>query len=325
MRPLLFACTLLALGCRKAPDFPAAPTDVADLDRYLEDVRERVQTPGLAVAVVHAQELVYSGGVGVANVETQLDVEADTTVFLIASISKTVTSVAAMQLVEDGALFLDDDVDVVLPFELSGDAVGPITTRNLLAHTSGLRDAHYNRISDMFYTYDGTDPSVSLAEFSQGMLAEDGAWIDRSTFSVHAGGDSYDYSNLGFALLGHVVEVRTGVPFQDHTRARIFEPLGMTRTAWHLSDLGDQDLAMPYHSPDDPVGHFSFADYPNGSLRTTVVDLSRFLRAIIAKGELDGVRILRESTVDQMMQVPFADVVPDQAHGWDVSQPTGGV
>ena len=94
----------------------------------------------------------------------------------------------------------------------------------------------------------------------------------RKNWSENTSGVVYDYSNIGSALAGHLVEETTGVPLREHSKKYLFEPLGMNNTGWHLSDFADvHSVALPYYFENEqPIsyGHFGYPDYPDGQLRS---------------------------------------------------------
>jgi CubicO group peptidase (beta-lactamase class C family) len=174
--------------------------------------------PGATAGVVHDGALAWSGSVGFADVATRV-VADPSTLHRVASITKTFTAAAILQLRDDGLLGLDDPVVAHIP-ELAGaqPAAGPIeavTLRLLLAHQSGFQ-SEPPRTDWSSGRYEG-DVLVNLAR-----VAEIGTRVPVAT--------QEKYSNLGYQLLGEVVARRSGVPFAEHLRTRITEPLGMTRT-----------------------------------------------------------------------------------------------
>ncbi|MBW1881227.1 MAG: beta-lactamase family protein, partial [Deltaproteobacteria bacterium] len=111
----------------------------------------------------------------------------------------------------------------------------------------------------------------------------------------------------------------TSVPFDTHCETHIFEPLGMTDTGWHLSDVDASVLAMPYGgSPGNyrPYGHYGYPDYPDGALRTSVVQLASFLGANMGDGSLGPARILESGTLEQMRTVSEPTVAVGQGLIW---------
>ena len=287
-----------------------------DLERFLTATMASEHVPGLAVAVVKDGALAWTKGFGYADVEAGVAMTADT-VLNVASISKTFTNAAVLQLWEEGRIALDDDVSRHLPFRL----VHPrhpetaITFRQLLTHTAAIADGTaYDE------SYACGDPAVSLGDWIAGYLVAGGRYYD-ATESFHdwEPGTHYEYSNVGFGLLGYLVEHISGEPFADFTRRRIFEPLGMAETSWYLAEIAPERHAVSYvYKPagarletplfrrfgmtveDDGFAAlcgYSFYNYPDGLVRTSVTQLARFLLAHMGDGSYDGGRILRPETV----------------------------
>lgn len=317
--PLLCAVTAYA----------PAPADACDrwrlLDLLVEGQMQKHGIPALAAAIVRSAKPFSSKAWGERHVAPSRPALA-TTPFMLASISKTVTATAVLQLVDDGVFGLDDDIDSILDFSVDnprvpGDEV--ITVRHLLTHTSGLIDD-----ADVWGGYPGEanslyvlgDSPIALGDFMRGYFTPGGAWYDAaSNFAPGAPGTGYEYSNLASALLGHLIETATGTSLDDHSDARIFSPLGMGDTGWHLADFTVDDVAMPYESFRGeflPWGHFGYPDYPNGQLRASVQDLARYLAAWAGGGTLDGVRILEEATVAEALSVQYPGVEATQGLSW---------
>ena len=292
------------------PGPAVAQTADSDLDAFITQSMVQGGHPGLAALIIKNGQVVWSANYGLAQVDPAVPV-TDDTLFMLASISKTVTSVAILQLWEDGWFELDDDINDYLPFPVINPHFPdvPITFRMLLTHTSSIQDNNGMLYGSRIYC-DGDSP-ISLREFVEGRLVPGGEYY-ASSYTVAPPGAVFEYSSYGFALLGYLVESISGIPFDEYTRLNIFEPLGMSSTGWHLADLGSASIAMPYRCNDNSsdgksafvchaLGQYGFPDYPDGSLRTSARQLARFLGAIMNGGELDGVRILEASTVQAML------------------------
>jgi CubicO group peptidase (beta-lactamase class C family) len=275
--------------------------------------------PGLAAAIVRDGEIAWARGYGWANLADERRATPDVQ-FMLASVSKTFIAVAVMQAVEDGLLDLDADVDDVLPFPVRNPAFpdAAITARMLLAHTSSIRD-NWDVLTRI---YTPGDSPVPLGAFLEGYLVPGGRHYDAErNFLSSAPGTAYAYGNEGAALAAYLVEAASGTPFDAWCEARIFAPLGMAETSWHLRGLDRAGVAMPYrwsHARYRAYGHYGYPDYPDGALRTSARQLARFLLAFIGDGELDGVRILQASSVEAIRRRQFADVVPGQGLIWYV-------
>jgi CubicO group peptidase (beta-lactamase class C family) len=175
-------------------------------------------TPGASVAVIQHGKLVFAKGYGVANLEYGISIRPDT-IFHVASVSKQFTAMAVVLLELEGKLALDDDVHKYLP-ELP-DYGNKITIRNLLQHTSGVRDQWQ---------------TLALAGWSlQDVITQDQALrlIFRQKELNFPPGTRYLYSNAGFTLLAEIVARVSGKPFPQFCTERIFAPLRMTHTHFH--------------------------------------------------------------------------------------------
>jgi CubicO group peptidase (beta-lactamase class C family) len=320
-----------------------AATSGDQLDEFIEAEMRRLRIPGLAACVVKSGRIVWSKGYGWSNVKQRVAMDPDRTIQNIGSISKTVTATAAMQLWEKGRFELDDDVNDYLPFSVRNPSHPdkPISLRSLLTHRSSIADGPAYMSS-----YACGDPSVSLETWIRGYFMPDGRYYRREG-KCHpwSPGKKYRYSNVGFGVLGYVIETVTGESFRSVTRRSICDPLGMKNTGWMLSDIASGSHAVPYvpvkdgqvnkvvqiykrigvlggeveHDPVrgsyQPVCLYSFPNYPDGSLRTGVNQLARFLLAYVNHGVYGGARILEADTVRVMLTRQNA-TTPHQGLGW---------
>ncbi len=293
-----------------------------DLDAFIQSEFERQPAPGAAVALVHPGRVTWTSTYGVSNVTDQTPVTSDTA-FALGSVSKTVIAVALMQAIETGALALDTPINTVLPFAVetpSLEQAVPITVWHLATHTSGIQD----RTLTYMQCYQSTDVRDQLGNFLNAYLVVGGAHYNANgNFLSAAPGTEIEYTNIGSALLAYVIECATGIPFAQYTHQKIFEPLGMKRTAWFASDISaSTDVAMRYSRLKRPYGHLGCLTWPDGFLHSSITDLSRFLAAIMNKGELDGVRILDAESVDNMLADQLAHIEQEdgemQALIWNV-------
>jgi CubicO group peptidase (beta-lactamase class C family) len=232
----------------------------------------------------------------------------------VGSITKTVTGVALMRAVQAGKLDLDADIDGYLPFAVSNPAFpeAPITLRQLATHTSG--------ITDRWEAYEGAyhfggDAPEALDAFLRGYFVPGGVHYARDNFLPAAPGTHREYSNIGAALAGYIVERATGERLDEYTRREIFAPLGMRHTRWFLAGMDPDAHATLYVAQNGmtiPIPPYGLATYPDGGLRTSVADLSRLFAALLHGGELDGVRILDARQAAEMQRFHYtATARPD--------------
>ena len=321
---LLLLATLTACTARNhEPDEPGSDDlsvpvypDLPELNELIQEAIEASHVSGLSACIVRNEETLWCRGFGLADREAQRPVTPQTP-FMLASVSKTITGVAVMQLVESGELELDDPINDYLDFSVEHPNDGtPITPRMLMSHSAGIDD-NWGAMGAVIV--DGDSP-IALGDFLAGYLTPGGAWYSSSLNFIDTGVlSTWHYSNIGVALLGYLVEVVSGRSFSTYCSEHIFEPLRMTDTGWRLAELDEDTLAVPYQWSDDdwqPIEHYGYPDYPDGALRTGAEQLASFLSMFANAGVRDDVRILAEDTVDLMQTVPYPQLNSRQSLIW---------
>jgi CubicO group peptidase (beta-lactamase class C family) len=255
----------------------------------------------VAFCVVMKDSLFWADAIGYANKGKQILATTNTR-YLIASISKTITAVAIMQLYEKGIFQLDDNINNYLPFKVinPNHPDDAITFRMLLNHTSSISDNFMNSINLYCWGFDCPTP---LSDYLHDFFSSEGKNYSKDNFFQYKPGEKLNYSNNGYVFLGYLVELIAEKPFDIYCKDNIFNPLGMTKTEWRLSNIPPDELAIPYSplvTPSSP--QYTFVDYPDGGLRTTVIDISKFLRMIIMNGSFNGHEIIKSETVKIMKQ-----------------------
>lgn len=243
----------------------------AEIDSAVTTYMSRFQVPGLSISVVQDSQLQMEQGYGFADLENFVPATG-TTRYPIASISKSVTAVAALQLAERGKLDLDAPIQNYVP-EFS-EKKQPITSRHLLRHTSGIR--HY-RNGEYVNTRRYETITESLEAFAQDTL-------------LHVPGAAPTYSSYGYTLLGAVIEQASNMTFLEYLEQHVFAPAGMVATGYN-----DVRQIIPYRSegykvrPTGEVVNAQFVDpsnrIPGGGLMSTAGDMGRFAIALM-EGEL---------------------------------------
>ncbi len=313
MRPV-FARLAAALLCVAGPAMAAgtpARQSVADneaMDRRIEAHLEKSGLVGVGAAIIIDRKLAWSKGYGFADQQAGVPFTAQT-VMNIASISKTFTGVAVMQAVQEGKLSLDQDINTYLPFKVINPSFPDtaITLRQLATHTSGNTDrwAVYQR------SYRWGDAAVEpLDGFLKGYLLPGGKDYSRENFLASKPGTQREYSNIGAALAGYIVELATGEKLTDYTRRRIFQPLHMQDSGWLLSDIAPGKHSTLYVGQEGfsvPILHYGLVTYPDGGVRTSVADLSRFFIALLDGGQYEGTRILDEASTAEMLRLQYTE------------------
>jgi CubicO group peptidase (beta-lactamase class C family) len=344
----VFAACVCAFG----QDFPAAkPESVGLSSERLERISTAVQrsidekrVAGVVTLVARRGHIAWLKAQGMMDREAAKPMQTDS-IFRICSMTKAITSLAAMMLYEEGRFTLDDPVSKYIPeFKNPKVLVKPasgqtytipaskeITIRNLLTHTSGLT-YHWN--GDLGQMYKDAD-------VAHGILAYDGT-IGNSVKHL-AGlpllfnpGERFEYS-LGVDVLGYLVEVVSGKPLDEFFRTRIFEPLGMKDTYFYLPENKVNRLAAAYtfypekglsRFPDQPIAEDNFvysADYPyrgpkklfagGAGLCSTAPDYARFCQLMLDGGKMGGTRLISRKSVELMTHDQLGKIGPDQGFG----------
>jgi CubicO group peptidase (beta-lactamase class C family) len=312
------AAVLAPVGAVRARPSLAEVAPARGLDRAIADEMLAGRLPGVSAAVVRGDEVVWARGYGYANLWHREPVRRNT-LFMVASISKTVVATAVMQAVERGWFHLGTDVNDILPFPVRTPEhpKRPISVRHLLTHTSSIRDRW--PVWDDLYAHG--DSTIPLGTFLEGYLVPGGEHYRRTNFYDTKPGSRYRYSNEGAALAALLVEVASGVGFDAWCEANIFQPLGMHRAGWHLADVPAGDVAMPYRWSRDEarhvaIGQFGFPDYPAGTLRTTAPQLARHLGMMMNGGRWGGARVLQRATVREMLRSQIPGITDGQGLLW---------
>jgi len=296
---------------------PAAAS-AAGLDVTIRDLMVAGKLPGLSAAIVRGGDVVWSGTWGWANIERRRRVGTDT-LFMLASVSKTVVATAVLQAIEDDLFGLDDDVNEILPFRVRNPVRPdvPITVRQLMTHTSSIRD-NWTLLIDSYVQGDAT---MELGRFLRRYLAPNGADLAPNNYYAFGPGRSYRYANVGASVAAYLVEAASGIGFDTWCERRIFAPLGMDLAGWHLAGLPRDQIAMPYawsagRTGFTPFGHYGYPDYPDGALRTTARQLARHLGMVMRGGSWDGRRLLSERSVRELRRDQVPELEPGQGLLW---------
>lgn len=296
-----------------------------DLDKAIQQEMEAAKFPSAAVLIFKKDKVIFSKGYGFSNIEEKRRANKDT-LYQIASISKLVTATAIMQLMEQGYFQLDDDINHYLPFRVRNPKYPekPITFRMLLSHTGSIGDgpAYWNS-----YTIgESTDPTIPLGNFlTEYFTPNSKSYNPDKNFIASEPGTNLAYSNIGFGLLGYLVERISHKPFNEYCRTEIFKPLGMLSTSWFNKNVDRQKTAMPYgydalRKIYKPIGYYGFPNYPDGLLKTSTSEFMRFISIFINGGlTIEGNQFLRPETIEEMLTPQFPNVSTIPAIAWAIT------
>jgi CubicO group peptidase (beta-lactamase class C family) len=292
------------------PPSTAHALEKADLEAFFDGIvplqLERSDVAGATVLVMKDGKELLKKGYGFVDVAKKKPVDAETSIFRLASISKLFTWISAMQLVEQGKLDLDTDVNKYLDFQIAPAFGKPITLRNLMTHTGGFEE----EIRDVLMT----DPkkAAPLREFL----------IENQPHRIFPPGEVPAYSNYGVGLAGYIVQRASGEPFEKYVEEHIFQPLGMKHSSFHqpleegLSSFASDGYRSNTEKP--AIGFEIFSPTPAGGVSSTASDMARFAQALLNGGEWEGHRILKPETLKAMWTKQFvaSDALPPMCMGF---------
>jgi CubicO group peptidase (beta-lactamase class C family) len=308
--PIAFAATTTLLLCGQLSAAEPAPSSTAAqnaaLDSLIEEQMREAGIVGLGAAVLVDKKVVWKKGYGFADKANAVPFTPDT-VMNIGSISKTFTGAALMRAVQEGKLSLDEDVNAYLPFKVRNPFFPDerITLRQLATHTSSVTDRW--SVYEGTYHYGGDSPEP-LGDFLKGYLTPEGKSYSKENFLEVKPGTHREYSNIGAGLAGYVVEVVTGEKLNVYTKRHLFAPLKMDDTGWFLSEVAPAKHSKLYAAQGGltlPIPLYGGTTYPDGGVRTSVSDLSKFFLALLNEGEQDGARILERTTAAEMLRFQY--------------------
>ncbi|REJ90101.1 MAG: class A beta-lactamase-related serine hydrolase [Planctomycetota bacterium] len=279
---------------------------LAAIDAIVAEGIDRGEMPGAVVLVARGGVVVYLKAFGRRQVEPTVESMTVDTVFDLASLTKPVaTATSVMKLVEDESISLDDAVAEHIP-EFAANGKAGVTVRQLLTHQGGL-------IADN-----------ALRDYLDGPEA---AWERIHRLTLRAEPETrFIYSDVGFIVLGELVERISGQSVHEFSQQQIFEPLGMTETGY----LPDQELrrrAAPTEKRDgewirgsvhDPRAHHLGGVAGHAGLFSTAADLAIYAQMLLGEGQYEGIRVLNPDTVELMTAAHTLPAGGKRALGWDV-------
>ena len=290
----LFAAEQTGRSANQQPAIARGLKDPAQVEAFVDGViaaqKEALHISGAAVAIVKDGQLFFAKGYGNADIEKGKKVDPAKTLFRIGSVSKLFTWTAVMQLVEQGKLDLNKDINAYLKkFKVPSTYPEPITLAHLLAHTPGFEAPRVRT------NFSAADKMMPLGEvLADGLPAR-----------VRPPGQFASYSNHGTALAGYIVEEVSGMPWEAYVEQSIFQPLGMShstaRQPLPATLSNDMSVGYWYGNGEFKAKGFEFISVrPAGAVSSTAVDMANFMIAHLQDGRLGSVRILSETTARQM-------------------------
>jgi len=318
---IFFLLGIISCSTPKSHNRENPPRQAKDSLTYeITRILEQGNFNGFGVAIVNSGGTLYEKGFGYSDLATR-KAYTENTIQNIASISKTFIGVALMKAVEMGRLKLDDPISKYLPFKVVNPYFPdvPITIRHLANHTSTIIDneSYFTKNyflkpgqdltglkrafddTQVFNPYDSVEPMPS---FLKDLLNPDGKWYKNDGFLNRKPGEIYEYSNTGATLAAYIIELATGMPFDDFTRKYILKPLKMNASGWKFSDVRFSCYSRLYENPQTVLPFYGMATYPDGNFITSIKDLSKYLTELIKGYNGTGTILSKESYAELFRQ-----------------------
>ncbi|MGO9454144.1 MAG: serine hydrolase domain-containing protein [Candidatus Binataceae bacterium] len=269
---------------------PPPPQSIDELRKAVADVLAKNHVPGVGIALVTKDKVIWTGGVGKADLASGRDVDADT-MFRIGSITKGFVALSLLQLQEKGKISLDAkvaDVAPEVPIVNPWEQTDPVRIANLLEHTAGFDDFPLAEL----YDFSGESDVPLLKTLQMFPEPQHVRWRP-GTFA--------SYSNPDYGVAGYIVEKITGQPFEQYVAENILRPLGMAHSDLRLTPEVKAALAQGYeYNPPWPVPYLPISLRTAGEMKSSPNDMARFMRMMLNRGSLDGARIVSPDSITRM-------------------------
>jgi CubicO group peptidase (beta-lactamase class C family) len=270
--------------------------NIPALEAFIFDKMTTSRFPGLSIAVVKGDDVIYARGFGQADIARAAAATPDT-IYGAASITKSFTAIAILQLAQRGLLDLNDPVDKHIAFPIPHKD-GPIRIKHLLSHTQGIAALGY---LEALLGHHNNSGGAALPIASPKDIP---TFMQGGESCIHcAPGDRWFYFNEGYVLLGEIVAKLSGKSFEQYVRDNIFQPLGMHRSMFSEADVtAAGNVAVPYVlPPNDPArpGKYLFNIMGgDANLMTSVTDLAKYLSMFLRRGK----PVMSESSYNEMIE-----------------------
>jgi len=267
--------------------------DFQEIETFLQSLIDTGGIPGIAIAITSGQDVVYDKGFGVTSIETKERLGPQH-IFHVASVSKTFTATAVMQLYEKGKIDINKTLVTYLPyFKLGDERYKLITVKQMLNHTSGMPD-----VED--YEWEKAVADEGAAERYTRSLA------DKKLIS--SPGKEYHYSNIAFDVMADLVAKTSGMPFEKYLKENILTPLEMNESSFYAPEIKTSLRTTPHtgNPPKvSPIYPYNRMHAPSSTLNTNVLEMSHWAIANMNDGKYKTIRILSPNMLSMMMKPTF--------------------
>jgi len=289
---LITAAIIMFLSACSVPELAETdpPKTIDELKAAIEAVLQRYHIPGVGIALVTTDKVIWTGGVGKADLGASKDVTADT-MFRVGSITKGFVALSILKLQEQGKISLDEKVSELapeIPIVNPWDRTDPVRVANLLEHTAGFNDFSLAE----FYDFDAPPEKPLRWTLEHFPGPQHVRWRP---------GTRWSYSNPGYGLAGYLVEKVSGKSCEEYIAENILRPLKMDRSELRLTAEVKAALAQGYEkNPPQPIPYLPIFLRPAGEMKSSPAEMARFVRMMLNRGQLDGIRIVSAESVQRM-------------------------
>ncbi len=322
----------------------SAQNNKLKVTKEMEDLLAKSNIPGIGVAMVSVDSILYKQGFGFANLTLKQPYTSNT-IQNIGSTSKTVIGVALMKLVDSGKIELDDAINNYLPFNVSNPYFPEelITIRHLATHTSGIKDrvTTYD-LKSYYIDWDWQKTPIntkglpldkkvylkkvaknqkqSLANYLKSVLKKEGKLYSKKNFYNNKPGTIYEYSNIGAALAAYIIEIVAKISYADFTIQEIFSPLKMEATGWFYKDVEMNHFSKRYLGKNaTPVPFYELITYPDGGLKSSLADMALYLQEMM-RGYTGTGSLLSKASYKELFKNQLNTTITGKRSGifWDI-------
>ncbi|MHA7057083.1 serine hydrolase domain-containing protein [Aquimarina sp. M1] len=318
------------------------------LNEKIDSLYKTSNIAGLGVSILTTDTILYKKGFGYADIKTKKKYTVNTTQN-IGSVSKTFVGVALMKAIEDGKITIDTPINNILPFNINHPKYPEvaITVKHLATHTSSILDTDaYEKsyvMEDGIVLNEGNftkkewkelkamraNKDDNLENFLKNHLTPKGEWYKTNNFLKYKPGSRYEYSNIGCALLGYIIEIVTDTSFPEYTQRHILEPLELNNSGWSYKVVNKEQYASTYTETGNKIPRYHLITYPDGGFKSNIEDLSKYLQGLM-RGYYGEDAILKTSSFLDMMSPKLTkeqfntkkELKNNYGYFWEVS-PTG--
>ena len=323
---LFSSCTNVGEDCISCSEV----TTEAELTTAFNEIYSKSNIPGFAICIVKHGETVYENAFGKADIDADIPY-TNQTIQPIGSISKTFIAAAIVKAIEQGFFTMETEINDLLPFTIINPKhpISKIRIKHLVTHTSGLIDNYeayfkaYHILNSEKMTTPGAKlfvkefgieqrASISLHEFVASYYLPEGKYYSENNFSETPPGIEWNYSNIASSLAAFIIESATGISFSKYVQQNVLEPLQMNNTSYEYDSIATMLNAKLYWDSATPLPQYGNDSYPDGSVHTSIEDLSKYLVEMTKGASADSTKLFSNQYYQLLFKAKLEDgIVPN--------------